>query len=198
MSEAWAESRSGSAGRRAVPRAAPAPRRCGLDELRSPTSTGPRARRSSVRLTASPDIILADGFSTSLVQATLLDQNGRRSGGPPGLHGHHGRSRPAPPTSATSGRTGPGRASAPAWCCHGDGNGVAQAAYEAPARTDFTANGSVMVPGAPVGDDFATARSTSTVRIELRSAEPRLFPQIPGTSADCNFAVEPCGRDRSA
>jgi len=71
--------------------------------------------------------------------------------------------------------------------------GVAQVLYEAPARTDATANQSVLVMARVVGTDANGALDTyHRVRIELRSAEPRLFPSNP-TNVDpkCNFITEP-------
>ena len=49
---------------------------CGLDEVEIPELDGPSELALSVRLTASPDILVADGFSTSLIQATLRGPNG--------------------------------------------------------------------------------------------------------------------------
>ena len=71
-------------------------------------------------------------------------------------------------------------------------NGIAQAAYEAPPRTDLTGNASILVQARPIGSDFE-GQIYRTVRIELRSAEPRLFPQVPGNNVlpKCTFTVEP-------
>jgi PKD repeat protein len=62
--------------------------------------------------------------------------------------------------------------------------------YEAPARTDATANQTVLVMARAVGTD-ANAAVSRSVRIELRSAEPRLFPQNPENELpNCDFAVQ--------
>jgi PKD domain-containing protein len=71
--------------------------------------------------------------------------------------------------------------------------GVAQVLYEAPARTDATANQSVLVMARLVGNDANGALNTyHRVRIELRSAEPRLFPANPDNlQPNCDFVTEP-------
>jgi hypothetical protein len=159
---------------------------CGLDEVEIPELDGPSALGQDLRLTASPDVVTADGFSTVLITATLKNQNGAPIAGrdifmfladEDGLAADIGefRSSNGPGTGITV-RT--------------NASGVAQAVYEAPARTDATGNQSVLISARPVGDDFGGA-VYRTVRIELRSAEPRLFPQNPNNIApSCNFAVQ--------
>ena len=71
--------------------------------------------------------------------------------------------------------------------------GVAAVVYEAPARTDATANITVIVKARPVGTD-ANAANYREVRIELRSAESRLFPQGGATTPVCNFTVQVTGK----
>jgi hypothetical protein len=70
-----------------------------------------------------------------------------------------------------------------------DGGGNARVVYVAPPRTDQTANSSILISARPVGDDFNGA-VYRTVRIELRSAEPRLFPNPGGPGVTCGFRVE--------
>ena len=43
----------------------------------SPSSAGPRSWASRLKITASPDVLTADGFSTSLIQVQVFDQNGQ-------------------------------------------------------------------------------------------------------------------------
>jgi hypothetical protein len=162
---------------------------CGLDEVEIPDLEGPSELALSIALTANPDIIVADGLSTSLVEATVRDQNGRpvagreiffsiadESGRPADL----GLLR-APGTSVGLGTGLVVRTNA---------QGIAQVIYESPARTDATANQLLQVTARPVGTDASSALSRS-VRIELRSAEPRLFPQNPNNAApSCDFAVQ--------
>jgi hypothetical protein len=164
---------------------------CGLDKLSVPDFVGPAELALSVKVTAVPDIITADGFSTSLIQATVRDQNGRGVSGKSvffsiadasGFPADIGTLRTATGQAAIDVGTGVQIAT--------DGQGIAQVAYVAPYRTDATANQAVLVTARPVGED-ASGQINRSVRIDLRSAEPRLFPQIPGNKApDCSFIVE--------
>jgi hypothetical protein len=161
---------------------------CGTDELEIPELDGPSELALSLRLTASPDILTADGFSSSLIQATMRDQNGQPVAGRSvfmSITDGAGRTADIGQLRSTgSGGIGTGLVLVTG------ANGIAQAAYEAPVRTDFTSNGTVLVQARPVGDDFG-GQVYRTVRIELRSAEPRLFPQAPATPPQCRFTLEP-------
>src|SRR5262249_491514 len=71
-----------------------------------------------------------------------------------------------------------------------NGAGLASVVYTAPPRTDNTGTRQILITARPVGND-AGAVVYRTVRLELRSPEPRLFPQNPNNKApNCNFAVE--------
>jgi hypothetical protein len=163
---------------------------CGLDEVEIPDLDGPSELALSVRLTAAPDILVADGFSTSLIQATLRGPNGEALAGRAifmGITDEAGRTADIGQLRSTgSGGIGTGLVLVTG------SNGIAQAAYESPVRTDFTANGSILIQARPIGDDFGGA-VYKTVRIELRSAEPRLFPQEPDGNSlpTCGFTIEP-------
>jgi hypothetical protein len=160
---------------------------CGLDDLQVPEFSGPAGAGESMRLTASPDIITADGFSTSLITATFRGPEGQPIAGrdiffavadESGRFADIGefRSSNGPGTGATA-RT--------------NAQGQAQVVYEAPARTDATAHQTVLVTARPIGTDANGIFAYHSVRIELRSAEPRLFPQNPSNAApNCNFAVQ--------
>jgi hypothetical protein len=162
---------------------------CGLDKVEIPDFEGPAELALSLRLTASPDIVTADGFSSSLVQVQAFGPNGETLSGrqvfmgiadPDGRIADIGQLR-----STGSGGIGTGLVLTTGT------NGVAQASYEAPPRTDMTANSSVIIQVRPIGNDFE-GQIYRTVRIELRSAEPRLFPQVPSTTGvNCGFVVEP-------
>ena len=162
---------------------------CGLDEVEIPELSGPSELALSVKLTAIPDILTADGFSTSLIQVTLRNENGQPVAGrlvflaitdALGRDADIGLLR-----STGAGGIGTGLSLVTG------SNGIAQAAYEAPVRTDFTANGTVLVVARPIADD-ANGQIYREVRIELRTAEPRLFPEIPGNPPPtCGFTVEP-------
>ncbi len=162
---------------------------CGLDKVEVPDYDGPSVLGLDVKLGANPDIVVADGFATSLVQATVRDQNGRLVSGRAlffSVNDAEGRIADIGSLRSTSG-TGVGTGIQAST----NSSGVAQVVYEAPVRTDATAHQSVLIAVRPVGDDF-NGQVYRTVRIELRSAEPRLFPQVPGNRAPaCNFVVEP-------
>jgi PKD repeat protein len=141
-------------------------------------------------MTASPDIIVADGFSSSLVSANLSDQNGRPLAGREiffsvsDIGGNFA-------DVGTLRSTGPDRGVGTGLVVRTDGSGVARVAYVSPPRTDLTANALVIVASRVVGEDSRGA-TYKTVEIELRSAEPRLFPPNPtNTAPTCGFTVEP-------
>jgi PKD repeat protein len=161
---------------------------CGLEEVEIPALEGPSELGTAVSLTASPDIVVADGLSTSLVQATVRDQNGRPVAGRDiffAIADESGRSADIG-ALRSSGAVGIGTG----LVVRTNAQGIAQVIYESPARTDATANQTVLVTARPVGTD-ANAAFIRTVRIELRSAEPRLFPQNPDNVAPvCDFAVQ--------
>ena len=54
---------------------------CGLDEVKIPDPSGPSELGLALKLTVSPDVLTADGFSTSLVQVQAFDQNGGAAAG---------------------------------------------------------------------------------------------------------------------
>jgi hypothetical protein len=79
-----------------------------------------------------------------------------------------------------------------------DGQGVARVVYQVPPRTDATADQTILIAARPIGDD-ASNSVYRTVRLELRSAEPRLFPPNPSNLLPtCSFVIETprgsCGR----
>ena len=51
---------------------------CGLEDLEVPPFEGPSTLSLGIRMSATPDIIVADGLSTSLVTATLSARGGGR------------------------------------------------------------------------------------------------------------------------
>lgn len=154
---------------------------CGLTEVEIPADlVGPAGLGLNLKLTANPDVLVADGRNRATIVATVRDQNGQAAGGraiffaiadESGFFADLGRL--SEETVVT------------------DGNGVARTIYTTPPRTDATADQTVLVVARPVGDD-ANAAVYRSVRIELRSAEPRLFPQVPGnTPPTCSFIIEP-------
>jgi hypothetical protein len=161
---------------------------CGLEEVEIPEIDGPSELGLALSMSANPDILTADGFSTSLIQVSVRDHSGRNVSGRDiffGIADESGRDADIG-TLRASGSVGVGTGVV----VRTNAQGVAQVVYEAPARTDATANQTVLVTARPVGTDANAARYRS-VRIELRSAEPRLFPQNPDNEdPDCDFAVQ--------
>ena len=159
---------------------------CGLDEVDIPELDGPSALGQDLRLTVSPDVVTADGFSTVLVTAVLKNENGAPLAGRDifmYIADEDGR---AADIGEFRSSNGPGTGIT----VRTNASGVAQAVYEAPARTDATGHQTVLISARPIGDDFNGA-IYRTVRIELRSAEPRLFPQNPENAPPiCFFAVQ--------
>src|SRR5215470_2025812 len=132
---------------------------CGLDKVEVPALDGPSEFALSLLLTAQPDIITADGFSTALITATLRDQNAAPIAGrdvffavadASGRFADIGELR-----AVTSVGIGTGLQ------VRTNGQGVAAVVYEAPARTDATANMLVKVAARVVGTDAAAANYQS-------------------------------------
>ena len=159
---------------------------CGLNDVDIPELDGPSALAANLTLRIEPDLLVADGRSTALVTAQFFDQNGR----------------PVPNRAIfftiadEDGRfaaignfptaEGPGFAVT----VNTDSGGFARVVYQVPPRTDATADQTVLIAARPIGDD-ANAAIYRTVRLELRSAEPRMFPPAPGNAAPvCGLSVE--------
>ena len=159
---------------------------CGLDEVEIPDLEGPSELGLAVTMTAVPDIITADGFSTSLITATMRDQNGRPVSGRDVFFAIMDFNGSFADLGALRTSNGPGTGAT----VRTDSQGIAQIVYQAPARTDATANQFVQVAVRPFGTD-ARAANYRVVAIELRSAEPRLFaPNPTNVSPRCGFVVE--------
>ena len=159
---------------------------CSLHDVSIPELDGPSELGLSLQLKANPDVLTADGQSTSVITATVRDQNGRPASGRTIFFA----------TADESGRFAAlGELSAEQVVT--DGNGVALTIFTAPPRTDATANQTVVILARPVGDD-ANGALFRAVRIELRSAEPKLFPQNPNNlSPNCSFIVQTPGGFRT-
>lgn len=163
---------------------------CGMDKVTVPDEfDGPAELGISVALAATPDVVTADGFSSSAIRATVRDQNGQPASGRSvvfKITDASGRNADIGELTTSDGR----RIRAAEATSTTGSDGVARVTYYAPVRSDVTADTSVLVSARPVGSD-ANAAQERVVRIELRSAEPRLFPQIPGNVAPvCGFRVE--------
>jgi PKD domain len=163
---------------------------CGLDKVEVPQSlVGPSELGISLEMRALPDVLVADGIQTSVIQAVVRNQNGQPAVGreivfyifdESGNIAEIGQF-----TNAAGARVYGSTTIAT------NSNGIAQVVYTTPERRDFTANARIVIGARPVGTD-ANGAPITTLRIELRSAEPRRFPQIPGNaSPNCGFNVAP-------
>jgi hypothetical protein len=184
--------KSSAAGRIALPLALAAGLAgCGLDEVEQPALDGPSERGLALDVRAAPDILLANGFSTSVVTATLFGPNGSPVANREivfTITDDAGRIQDLGSFIAPASFTDLGTSVT----VRTNGQGVASVVYESPARTDATANQLVRIAARPVGND-ATGLFYSNAAIELRSPEPRLFPADPTndpTALVCNFAVQ--------
>jgi PKD repeat protein len=159
---------------------------CGLDEVSIPDFDGPAETGISLALTATPDLLPADGKSTAIVTARLRNPEGAGVAGRQvffTITDSEGRFADIGdfPTS-----NGPGTGVSVGT----DSSGAASVTYRSPARTDATANQRVFIAARIVGTD-ATGATYRTVAIELRSVEPRLFPQDPANEPPvCQFVME--------
>lgn len=159
---------------------------CGLDEVDIPELDGPSTLAQSLTLRATPDLLVADGQSQAVITAQFFDVNGRPAAnrdifftiadedGQFAAIGHFPTAEG--PAFAVTART--------------DANGIARVIYQVPPRTDATADQTVLIAARPIGNDASEA-IYRTVRIELRSAEPRQFPPNPNNvPPTCGIVTE--------
>jgi hypothetical protein len=153
-----------------------------IPDLEGPSETG-----LSLSLTVSKDALVADGRDFAVVTAVVRDQNGRLAPNQDVFFAIADESGRFADIGVIVGSNGPGTGAT----VRTNAQGVAQIIYEAPARTDATANQTVLVMARLVSSD-ANGATYHSVRIELRSAEPRLFPANPdNTPPKCSFITEP-------
>jgi PKD repeat protein len=152
---------------------------CNTSKVTVPGLSGPSELALSLKGDAFPDVLVADGASTAAVQVTVRDQNGQPKAGQAiyfATADETGTFADIGKLSSSTAVSGP--------------DGTAQVVYTAPVRTDFTANGKVMIAIRPIGSD-ANGEIYRYILIELRSAEGRLFPPKDGNTAPtCDFNVE--------
>lgn len=163
---------------------------CGLDKVNVPESLiGPSELGISLQMLALPDTVLADGIQTAVIQAVVRDQNGKPAVGKAILFSiadEKGNTAEIGTLTNAAGARVFGATS-----INTNASGIAQVVYTTPERRDFTADAQIVIKARPVGTD-AGGRAENFVRLLIKSAEPRRFPQIPGnTSPTCNFNVAP-------
>jgi hypothetical protein len=162
---------------------------CVLDNPEVPELSGPSEMGTSVEMRAVPDQLVADGFSSSVIEAVVRGPNGDRTPGVTVLFDISrggpfldlGNLAPLNGPRPTAGGVESGPVSSVT-----DGDGVARARYWAPFRTDQVNDTIVSVNGRPAGTDFNTAIQR-TATIFLRAADR---PSFPGSS-ECGFMAEP-------
>jgi len=158
---------------------------CDLHSVDVPALDGPSEEGFSVQLALSKDVLVADGGDFAVVTATIRDPNGRPAANKDVFFSIADANGNFADIGAIVGSNGPGTGAT----VRTNAQGVAQVIYEAPPRTDATGNQLVLVVARLVGFD-ANGKIYHSVSIELRSAEPRIFPN-PGGPLSCSFIVEP-------
>ncbi len=155
---------------------------CGLGEVKMPGFDGPATTALSFVLTATPDVVTADGLSSSVIVATLRGPDGV---GIPGREIIFVRLDDALREAAI------GRLSADRATTGSDGR--ARVVYTSPPRNEFDAHAWMFVQARPVGDDFAGYDLMErTVRIELLPVDDRRYPPNPGGEGPvCSYVREP-------
>jgi PKD domain-containing protein len=162
---------------------------CGLDKVDTPALNGPSETGFSMRLSLSKDILVADGRDFAVVTAAVIGPDGRPAQNQDVFFAIADANGNPGDIGVIVGSNGPGTGAT----VRTNAQGIAQILYEAPARTDATANTSVLITARLVSFD-SNGRIFNTVRVDLRSAEPRLFPNPdPNGTAPltCNFITEP-------
>ena len=160
---------------------------CTTHDVSIPDLDGPSEQGFSISLSLSKDILVADGRDFAVVTATVRGPDGRAAQNRDVFFAIADESGRFADIGVIVGSNGPGTGAT----VRTNAQGVAQVLYEAPPRTDATANQSVLVLARLVGSD-ANGTTYRSVRIELRSAEPRLFPANPNNvSPVCRFITEP-------
>lgn len=162
---------------------------CGLEKVEVPGSLiGPSELGTSLEMHAIPDIVVADGIQTSVIRVIVRDKDGALVPNKDivfTLADEQGRYAEIGTLTSASGARVFG-----ATTIRTNSQGIAQVVYTTPERRDVTDNIKIVVFARPVGTD-ASARLLSSVRIDLRSAEPRRFPQGGGSAPSCSFNMAP-------
>jgi len=148
---------------------------CSLSKQEIPALSGPAEQGIAFQLSAAPDVLTADGHSTSAIQVRVFNQNGQPLSGQGIFFAVTNIGGAFVDIGTLSSST-----------AVSNGSGVAQVIYTSPPRTDSTSTRMIQIAARPMSGD-AQGNTYRAVRIELRSAEPRLFPGGEG----CEFVVEP-------
>jgi hypothetical protein len=162
---------------------------CNLDKVTVPEGlVGPSELGLGLQVLAIPDVVVADGIQTAAIQAVLRDQNGKFVAGRGivfTIMDEAGRTAEIGTLTSATGARVFGSTTIPT-----NGNGIAQVIYTTPERRDLTANVRIKIGARPVGTD-ANGAPNWTVTLEVRSAEPRRFPQGTVDTPTCSFIRAP-------
>jgi hypothetical protein len=158
---------------------------CNLKQVQIPGLSGPSELGLALRMTATPDALVADDVSTSVITVLVRDQNGHPLAGQALEFRQFDGNGNFADIGALLART-----------ATTDGTGVAHNIYRAPARTDILAHTSVRIGARPATGDFTGPFNgvfTHTIGIEIIPAETNLFPQNPNRNCptiptQCPFA----------
>jgi hypothetical protein len=160
---------------------------CTTHDVDIPDLDGPSGQGFDIALSVSKDILVADGRDFTVVTAVVRGPDGRPAANRDVFFAIADESGRFADIGIIVGSNGPGTGAT----VRTNSQGIAQVIYEAPPRTDATANQTVLVVARLVGNDF-NGDGYRSVRIELRSAEPRLFPANPDNDPpNCDFITEP-------
>lgn len=160
---------------------------CGLGDVRVPDLQGPSTYGISLVLSASRDVLVADGGDFAIVTATVRGPNGQPAPNLDVFFAVADATGNFADIGVIVGSNGPGTGAT----VRTNQQGIAQVVYEAPSRSDSTANSTILVKARLVGTDD-NGIPYHSVRIELRSAEPRIFPNPnPAGALTCSFITEP-------
>jgi hypothetical protein len=151
---------------------------CGLDEVKMPQMDGPSTNALQLILTANPDVLIADGVSTSSIGVYLRGPDGN------GIASRQIRMSIADPSGywAEIGTLSQDIVTT-------DQNGAANLIYTSPNRHDHSGDGFVMIAARPLSLD-AQGEFYRNIEIELRAAEGGRIP-AGGKELTATFIVEP-------
>jgi hypothetical protein len=164
---------------------------CTTSDPEQPNLAGPSVLAIGLQMSANPDQLTADGWSSSVIEVVWRDENGQRTSGgridfdlqTRGTVDFQDIGNLAPLDAP---RPAGGGNESTAVSAVTDSNGVAQVRYWAPFRTDQANDLVVTITSRPSGSDFRGV-TFRQVDIFLRAADRPLFP---GTAA-CGISVEP-------
>ncbi len=158
---------------------------CGTDAVRVPELDGPSSNGYYLKLTTDKDILLADGRDSAVIAATVIGPNGEPAANRSVFFAITDQNGRYVDLGAFHGINGLGTGATTST----NSQGVASVVYEAPPRTDANTQ-RINIVARLVGNDF-NGDVYQSVTIELRAAEPRLFPQNPDNKKPtCSFTYE--------